>query len=404
MQISVWRPCVRTEIPHRSELLTLALGCVRSSRRLRRPAVGMKLLAGFGLPSLCLVSDAEAQANVPQCTIEWRPGPLLGGGTDSIGFFPFVSVVRDSRGRYVVAPDASGARILRFGPDGGFDSVHGRRGQGPGEFQMISAIRLWADDSLMVVDLSQARMTVLNSRLSAVRVLSLPPGIEDGLQYAGSPFMAYGVVGSRSGAGFPLHLVDANGKILRSFGADSSGARVLPGKEMRVARKFSRAGATEVWSVAVNRSLIERYSKDGSPNYQWIRQLPWFPEWNGVRRAEDVSPTPTLVTGVAEDALHRLWVTTTIRDARWCESRARRPPPGREPSITNRSEMSKYVDTIVEVIDPAARRVTASRRFGAYFLQLQDSEMMFAWQDDSSGNPRLRIQIPFVSCRSLHKD
>lgn len=88
-------------------------------------------------------------------------------------FDQIASVLRLRDGRIVVADQS---RMLRF-----FDTerqllgVSGRRGAGPGEYEMISLLKQYRTDSLVVWDVVQQRATILDDQGVVGRIVRLQP-------------------------------------------------------------------------------------------------------------------------------------------------------------------------------------------------------------------------------------
>lgn len=101
---------------------------------------------------------------------EWRPERLvtlgeLGGFTGAPGpeeFGRVVSVLADEGGSIFVA-DGQAGDIRVFAPDGAFVRRLGRKGGGPGEIEGLGRIAWLADDTLLVMDPGNARLTRLTA-------------------------------------------------------------------------------------------------------------------------------------------------------------------------------------------------------------------------------------------------
>lgn len=112
------------------------------------------------------VGGIEAVTNAGDAghAIGWTVGaPRIElGHLEGEGAYVFGSIggiVVDDAGRVFVG-DADVLEIRVFSPDGGHLFTFGRKGQGPGEFENIDAMRLAPDGSLLVRDVRQARVSV----------------------------------------------------------------------------------------------------------------------------------------------------------------------------------------------------------------------------------------------------
>jgi hypothetical protein len=119
----------------------------------------------------CLPESAASQA-------EWRisatPSLSIGegpGGPES-PIFGVSGIVRLSDGRIVVAD--RGPRLLIFDATGRYIRTLGRKGGGPGEFSSISGIQLLANDTVLVVDNSNRRISYFTADNGFGRSTTIP--------------------------------------------------------------------------------------------------------------------------------------------------------------------------------------------------------------------------------------
>lgn len=99
--------------------------------------------------------------NVPLVPIEeeFRVSEFNNG--DFFGFIHSVFIGADST---IFAADLSNRRIQLFDYDGRFKHHLGGEGEGPGEFRRISNVNLIAPDTLLVIDISSARLSFFAQR------------------------------------------------------------------------------------------------------------------------------------------------------------------------------------------------------------------------------------------------
>ena len=94
-------------------------------------------------------------------------------------------------------------------------------------------------------------------------------------------------------------------------------------------------------------------------------------------------PQPTLLD-LREDRDGRLWVAVIVPDLEWI------PPSGTPPNAIEQPFVSlehadRYVDTMVEVIDPVAGKLLASKRFDGYFGGFVTGRSFFSHVGDDQG-------------------
>jgi len=130
-------------------------------------------------------------------------------------------VKRDSRGRYYVYSGLP--YFLVFSPEGNALQRIGRRGGGPGEFRAVTGIMIDPADSLFVFDARHGRITVFSPDYAVVRVVNLDYPISGKGFFIGTKMLINQGIRTPHRAGYPLHLMDRNGEILRSFGSSADG-------------------------------------------------------------------------------------------------------------------------------------------------------------------------------------
>lgn len=295
----------------------------------------------------------------PSCTIRLRPVASLGRAGDPVDVNPS-GVVVQRPGGYAIAPVGDRAQLAFYGSSGAFERVTGREGQGPGEFNNIRSLALLPSAAIAVLDY---RLTLLTPAGALMTSKALPAGIVGGRLVA----LADGrlVVNNYQSAHAPLCLFDADLSLRRCFGGAAAG-RMAPKNLERFPAPGDRA---TIWSGAVwYHYLIERFDTLGHRITRIQRDAPLFP----ASRPEDdpggsvlqSRPLPHL-SGLWVDPRGRIWTAVLVADPGWHAAEAA-PPIGREGHGSGGvavSDWGKYLDTILEVIDPSAARVIVSQRF-----------------------------------------
>ncbi|MGH8437168.1 MAG: hypothetical protein ACRERX_22505 [Pseudomonas sp.] len=182
-------------------------------------AVGANALAGCGesRQSRAVVRDSAGvviveNAQPDSAAVTWwqisaAPDLDIGAveGSESETLFRVTDTKRLSDGRVVVA-NSGAAQVRYYDSDGKLDTIAGKSGGGPGEFQRITQLIVLPGDSVVVQDPPARRMTLLDARGRFVRnfgvdgVLAtiLGPAPAGGwigtLRYRGEPSMTGGNV------------------------------------------------------------------------------------------------------------------------------------------------------------------------------------------------------------------
>lgn len=268
-----------------------------------------------------------------------------------------VFVQRDGKGRYYVST-LGFAQIAVFSAAGELIGTIGRRGSGPGEFQLVMAPVPGPGDSMYAYDTRQLKLAVIDQSLNIAREvqfqhypdLSLPSG----------HFISARQIRTREQIGYPIHLLSPDGQILRSFGTDT--AQYRGDLRLRFSRVVGPGRAGTIWSVPPGRYELEEW--DPLEGERPIRRVSVESEWF------EASDTPVLdprverprpvVRQLWEDSAGLVWVLTTVADASW-KQQFERAPSG-ETRITPDQSNSLY-DWRIDVVHPGSGAVLATRRF-----------------------------------------
>jgi len=152
----------------------------------------------------------------PQIHLACRPrlvlGKLEGDPEETFGYVTDASRLSDGR---ILILDHMTAEVRIFRPDGEFEGLWGRRGEGPGEFTSVGAIYRLAGDSVVVLDRIKRSATLFGPNGTPLRRVQhplpfLPPArhvpaqsccIPIGAAADGSVIWRYPMVWSREGSG-----------------------------------------------------------------------------------------------------------------------------------------------------------------------------------------------------------
>lgn len=190
----------------------------------------------FFLAVLSVASSVRAQERAfPLRVLETQ----VVGASEGMGSILAARVGPDGR---VYAVDHLNTRVLAFSPEGQLLWSAGRKGRGPGEFQLPSRVAVASDGRVYVLDLYAQEVTVLSSAgryLSRAR-LPLSFALADNLlAFSGGRLVVAGVTEDPRGARFGLHRFALTGSELRYAGSFGP----LPPVRDREVLRFWGAGA-----------------------------------------------------------------------------------------------------------------------------------------------------------------
>lgn len=336
----------------------------RAARRLALAAV----LAGV-VPEPGRAQDVveiQDRVSCPDCVIEVGPPVTLALPSDRFSFtsFPGSTVARDSRGHYIAAPVEGEALVAVFGPDGRFMSSYGRIGAGPGEFATDAPLLVEVGDGdvLYAIDLLNLH-TLAPKAESSLHQVRMPVPATDAVVLAGGRVAVQATVRTEAG-NTTIQILRPDGTIETSIGAVQGGTgSEPPGMERRVlGRSKDRA---DLWSAHVSRYRVTRLGADGEEKARIERLAEWFrPYSRGTPGAPYRAPADPRVVGVHQDADGLLWVA--VRRAPPSFSSVSDAPARVEVPLSAYLDLNQFLHTTVEVLDPVAGELIASRYFAEY--------------------------------------
>ena len=325
------------------------------------------------------------------CRLELQQLTTL-GGADAPTPHPWYRVWRDRHKRFYVAPlYRRTAEIAVFDSLGRQLHIIGRDGEGPGEFSFVRAAIPGPGDSLFVFDIGNVRVSVLSPSYEYVRSYPLVGrSWEDALVLDSSRVLLQASLRSPERAGYPLHLLDADGSITRSFGSEEPVVdRRSPLDGLRLI-----AGATtgSVWSGMLNEYELEKWDLQGRRLLTIRREADWFRSWRqqNAQPEDMVRPLPRL-HGLHQDDTGRLWSFVWVAESNWSPRRSSgQSKAGVEHTPVPPTELDRFKDTIVEIFDPRKREVVASQRFNELLRPLAD-DLVYSDVEDAQGNQLIAI-------------
>jgi hypothetical protein len=321
--------------------------------------------------------EIPSRPSCPKCRIELIKLFTLGGATDTTHFETLsLRAIQDSRGRIYVGP-IRWTSILVFDSTGQRLGSIGRPGKGPGEFDVITDFVVGNADSLHVLDLFGVRATILEPEFHKyVRVTEiLDHQRQNPVVMPSGEMVAF--VSFPGDTGIVLH--SPQGKVLRRFGVvmppDGTRERVEGSHTATYLRWLSLADSTRIWMARPGLYRIERWNIRGGIDLALERSPVW---WRGEtegtvpRYYREQKPKP-LLFGIYQDSERRLWVTVRVPKADWkqldpigTDDRCRRTDTALKCRSVDR-ERADYLDTMIEILDPATGKLITSQRFPYLF-------------------------------------
>jgi len=155
-------------------------------------------------------------------------------------------------------------------------------------------------------------------------------------------------------AGFPIHLFDRSGQVVRSFGSDTPQLR----EDMRVVtdRIVGAARNGTILAAAPGRYVLERWDPRLGKRLAAIPvRSPWFVESTRSESDERIRPKPTLVSLWEDQDI--AWVVLLDADQNW-----RVPANANSERSFDILEYSRKFDWVIEAVDLKSGAVLGSLR------------------------------------------
>jgi hypothetical protein len=288
-------------------------------------------------------------------------------------------------GSYALADRYDQDRYKRFSEGGEYLGHVGRRGKGPGEFEIVQFVNSVPGDSIEVYDLGLERITVFSPSHKVVRTVQQPVSAMEMVRLPNGWRVVSGHRFESDRVGLPLHTIDAEGNIVVSFGADP------PVRDVRNAHLMYRQltyGSTDssVWSSHLTRYRLEEWSVRGNHMRSLERKTTWFVAHSHYGFDDrDNAPRPGLMA-IYRDRDGILWTLSHVADDEWREGvGTRKDPYGRtRRGIVNRDA---YYDTMIEAIDPSQRVVVGLLRMDEAARGFTSDGPVFGYDDTSNAEP-----------------
>jgi hypothetical protein len=336
------------------------------------------------------LTRVEGTTACGECSIRIERVAILGDERKGIIADP-VTVVRNPGGRYLVVHFGDQSGFSVFDASGAFLQRHGRRGNGPGEYQLLTHLQVDRSGDVRVWDPGNVRLSVLGNdlRFKTSVVFSHPVAR---LLFDGTQYFAFANIRTPERAGYPLHIVSAEGRLVRSFGSDGQGYRSDRPDAYR--REIALSPDGNMWSARYTEYVLEKWDSAGSAVERLERVVPWFPPRRSGQssRFADRGPPDPRLHAIRVDSDGRLLVLSWVADEKWQEGlETVRGLYGRQEVVVPKAARSKYWDTIIEIIDPTQRRVLAAARFDEAFFGFADPRHVYTYREDEKAFPFIDI-------------
>lgn len=281
-------------------------------------------------------------------------------------------------------------RLHFFDATGRLERSLGRAGQGPGEFQGAQALRFLSDGTLEVYDSRNLQRTVIGAppefTIGPVSRLRTPVAMSNTLFLPDGRIVTNGDLAGPGHVGLPLHLLESDGTLIRSFGKEPPERRADVAFPLARAIAWARRGTEAIWSAHFRRYRIEQWDLNGRLRWAVERQVPWFLPWEMDAPVTPRTPFPPHIRAVAEHPTGALVVLLSVPPRDWSQGLTAR---GDSWEITR---VDRVVATRLEVLDHERGCVQATLDLAGYPLRLLDGGVVAVYREnDETGAPEIRL-------------
>jgi hypothetical protein len=234
-------------------------------------------------------------------------------------FYKPFDISLDSDGNVYVA-DSGNNRIQKYSPEGELLASYGRKGQGPGEFQIMGGIAVDNQGQMYVTDRSTNRLKILSPQGDELKNLSIVKVTgEIAILSTGEYVLSKGLFFSQTSTPGLILIVGEDGKLLRTAGQQEL---FEDWDDFRYFNRTSFAVDKEnnVYLAFAARNKIEKYTPEGTLhmtfdrplNYEISEKIEKVKRRIGPREIE--LPQLNFVSrSLAVDEKNRIWVLSFDR-------------------------------------------------------------------------------------------
>lgn len=323
------------------------------------------------------------------CALEIEELVTLGdttGATDGFVGRP-AALLRRPDGSFLLADRLDPGALKLFSAEGTFVRRVGRRGEGPGEYQIVQFLLVLPGDSIEVLDLAQQRSTVLAPDLTVARTTPSVPVTAETLPLDSSRYVIARHMNVPERAGWPLHLVSPGEGIVKSFGAEPRMTETRSSDLFY--RQLARGSSTEFWAAHLTQYVLERYDESGTLISRLRREVDWFPPHDDFPSVGPDDPPSPGLRALHVDADGYVRVVISVPDPEWRD--ALTPAVDRFGQEGYDYRRSSLYDTVVEVIDPERSIIVGEARIDAAVLGFTPGGLLYALEEAGNLEPYVRV-------------
>jgi hypothetical protein len=346
--------------------------------------------------SLCATACGSSTVDIcTNCRVDVEQVGTLGYDTTTGQYtilHALMAVSASPDGRVFVVDAAERGVIKVFGRNFAFIRSAGRYGHGPGEYIAPRPPLVRARDGrILVIDPPQGRLTVLSNDLDTVLATHPWRAVPTLFQYAQlreGRLIVNGVSFSDAQIGLPLHMIGADGELLKSFGADPPISDLWDSGAFH--RSIAVAANGDIWVAHRDVYQIEQYDPDGNHLRTFRRAVDWFkPAGFDLPKSPKDEPGAH-IAGIHVDSAG-VWVAVNLAADNWHEFLERKVLADGQVRFEPALPVARYWKTRLELLNLATGELLTSAEHYPSFDRILPGGLAYDVFTDEHDAPLLRL-------------
>ena len=347
--------------------------------------------------ALLLVNQASAQAQQRQtiragrmcdaCLIQLEWIATLKG--DHVFGEP-LAMSRLPNGDLLVSYFPIGDGVYQFDSQGAYRRTWAKSGAGPGEVRSVTSLALLSSDSVAVFDGGLGRVTIYTVDGRAARSFAFPARVNAAVELSDGRLVVNADIPTPELIGLPLHVIDRDGHIVRSFGGLQGGV-YRPDFPYQSLRVLAVDGTDGVWGAGRTAYEVSKYGTDGLAAKTLVRDVEWFVPYLHKRPVNPDTPLDSWLRGIRALRGGEVLVVVNVPQEGWQDNLGS-PTRNQSGDVAYLDiAVDRVFDTVLEIVDTETLQVVAAGRHEAYLSLVLDSEHFASYRQDASGMPFIDV-------------
>ena len=294
-------------------------------------------------------------------------------------------VTADARGRLWVLQHGHAPWV--FDSTGRFIARVGRVGAGPGEYRSPRTVVSTPGDSVVVLDASTARATVLSPELRLARTVPLAVGPYSGAVLRWPDRVVLADAGGVNAVGARWQLADLRTSVVRSESFGPLRPRRRYEDPSTALQRLSATPTGGAWSLSEWRYELLEFERNGEVRRLVTGTPEWLPSERRGGLGSRTEPPPAALTAMWDGQDGLLWVVGRVPASTFPEAW----PSGRGEVTVARVGYEYLFDSVIEVLDLRRGVLVARARVPGFVLSVLPGPRLVRYEVTEQGAVRLGV-------------